>query len=388
MKDKNTYHITMGFVGGIPEIHGDIHRPSDYILDKIYLLSRISDFIEKERDFGIIEGFKLINPTTSPTSGNEKYNNVEYSFSGNSFQLDDGYVLVSNRFLNQIITHGNTGVALEYPVPITHYFGIIYCPKEKNIIDLSSYSNGSYYLYVKYKYDKTNSKLYLQNISRERTKTAVPQNYVFIAGDTYEWIISNSLISNANPDYYNYVLLAEMTKSSGSITLKLKEYNSFIKLSDNVKVQNNSDTESTLSFKIKNLVNKHYEFNFENIYNALNSLPEYSIIRHKFDGVDGLVLLDTHFIGKDINNNTKGILTNSNSITINFVSGVELIIYMNGAPGSFKANMFNNDVFIEYNTIGNNLNLVDNGTNIQFNNNTGSNLEYFIFKIDKNNFAN
>jgi hypothetical protein len=355
MRDRNTYHLSMEFTGGIPTIHGDVHRPSDYIIDKIYLLSKISDVLEINRTFGVIEGFELINPIISPnppTGSFQDFNYVEYSINtttNSSFQLDDGYVLISHKFKDNITTHGKSGVGLTNPVPLTHYFGIVYCPKEFNLINIASIPNGNSYLYIKYKYDTRNVKLYLTDVSREREKTALPQIYTFLGGDFYEWQILSSLKLNTDPDYENYVLVAELNKTGTTLTLKLKGYSSLIKLSKNLHILYNKSTDPKLSLIPKNLDKRVFNLNFDKIYNKLNSSPDYSIIEQKFDNINGKLLLDSRVLIENSILNNNSTYNFKDFVSLNSVGSYSILrVVDNTSNKELTIKFSSNKFYIEY----------------------------------------
>lgn len=404
MKDKNIYHLTMGYdSNNFPEIHADIHRPSDYITDKIYLLSKISDFIEKERTFGVINGFNLESPTgISPSNGFQEMNDTEYSIPDTSItsyiQFGDGDIIISHKFLDEIKSYKKTGEQLEHPLRVVDYFEVLYCPKEKNIIskvDLDRLSDGTYHVYIKHKYDRDSNKILFSNVSRTREKTAIVYPYTFLAGDNYEVVVLSTLKTTTDSDYYNHVLIGTFQKStSGSsytINLKLEGYSSKFKLNEKIYLINNNYTDRiAISFQeqtgSENFKKKYYFLNFNYIRNYLNSNSTYSKIEHFFDSRTGKILLDSHFY------EAKGTLTSTNpNLNLNTSSSSDVKYYIvfkeQTTNKKLIGTIVGEDMIIEFNSILSSLNYSYSGGTYTFSKNGSNDIDYFIYKIDKGVFS-
>jgi hypothetical protein len=396
MLDKNVYHLTRSLEStGLPSVHGDVFRPSDYIVDKIYLMSKDSDILTLLKKYpSIISGFDLFYPSgASIQSGKTEYHTAEYSFSisppNDRIQFDDGYVIISLRNYSQLPLHDKTGVSLPNPYPIQHFFGIIYCPREYNKIEnISTLQNGiTYYVYIRYQYDNTQNRLFNFDISRRRHKTGVNLQYVFLGADHYTIETTTSPINFGDPLYPNVALLCTFQKTGSNITLKLSEYNADLILSNSVAVQNNSYSDAIVSLKLKNLSNRHYEWNFQKIYTKLNSDPEHSIVRHTFENRTGKILLDSHFNDSSL----RGILTTSSpSTTITMGNNVEYLIFLkevSSSPKQMKAKIKDGVCVIEYSTfdIGD-IDITFGSGNFQISKTTSNDINYFIYKIDQQVF--
>ena len=400
MQDKNVYHLTRSLEStGLPSVHSDVFRPSDYIADKIYLMSKDSDILTLLKKYpSIISGFDLFYPSgVSIQAGKTEYHTAEYNFSipsppNDYIQFDDGYVIISLRDYDQLILHDKTGVGLPNPYPIQHFFGVIYCPKEYNRIqNLSPLTNGTYYVYIRYRYDDTEDRLFNFDISRKRHKTGVNLQYVFLGADHYTIEITTSQINFGDPLYPSVALLCTFQKTASgagsNITLKLSEYNADLILSNSVAVQNNSYSDAIVSLKLKNLSNRHYEWNFQKIYTKLNSDPEHSIIKHTFENKNGKILLDSHF-----NDGTlRGTLTTSfSSIAITMDNNVEYLVFLkevSSSPKQMKAKIKDGICVIEYSTfdIGD-INITFGSGDFQISKTINNNINYFIYKIDQQVF--
>ncbi|MEM4177994.1 MAG: hypothetical protein QXS29_10570 [Nitrososphaeria archaeon] len=383
MRDRNIYHLTIKSVFDIPEIHGDIHRPSDYNLDKVYLMSKSSDVLMDNRDFGVLSGFTLLQPTGGgiTITGNSETNRLSYSWSTptSNIQFDDGYVVISHRFFDEISTHDKTGVELQYPVKVVDYFGILYCPKEKNIINLNVVPDGTHYIYIKYNYDTTADSLLLNNVSRQRTKVSVPVLYTFIGADFYTIELLTTQVNINDSNYYNYVLLGKLIKSGTSYSLELEGYTSFKKLTDLIKLFPLNTTNAELYYKLKNLTKKYYVQSFEDVYNYLDSQPDFTKLEHKYPNLEGTILVNNHF------NYSKGTLNNGNNLVVSFLAGVKFIVLLqNGTQDkSAEVSIYSKVSIINHNTFSSSeLVLTESTNDLTITNNSGENLGYFIFKID------
>jgi len=394
MLDKNVYHLTRKLEStGLPSVHGDAFRPSDYIADKIYLMSKDSDILTLLKKYpSIISGFGLFFPSATITSGKEEYHTAEYNFSisapNDYIQFDDGYVIVSLKKYDQLPLHNKSGTSLPNPYPIQHFWGIIYCPKEYNKIEnLSSLTDGTYYVYIKYNYDDTGGKLFNFDISRNRTKTGVNMSYVFLGADHYIIEITNNPINFGDPLYPSVALLGTFQKAGSNITLKLSEYNADLILSNSIAVQNNSYSDAIVSLKLKDISKRHYEWDFQKVYTKLNSDPEHSIIRHKFENKNGKILLDSHFNDQSL----RGALTASQpNITITMDNNVEYLVFLKEAvssPKQMKAKIKDGICVIEYNTFNiGDIDITLGSSDFQISKSISSDINYFIYKIDQQVF--
>lgn len=381
MLDKNIYHLTMQTNMDIPEIHGDIHRPSDYNLDKIYLLSKTSDVLEDIRNYGVISGFTLLQPTGLVGTGNVETNTLEYSLSPTHsiIQFDDGYIMVSYRFLIEIQTHNAGGNTLPNPVPIEPYFGILYCPKEKNIIENVDLIPSTRYIYIKYKYDVSSSNLLLKPVSRQRQKVSLPINYVFIGADFYEIVLSPTLISPVSDDYLNYVLLGVLEISGSSRVLKIQGYTSHRRLNNLVSLYTVNSSGVEVYYKLRNLERKYYVQSYTNIHNHLNSQSDFSSINHYFPELNGEILVNNHF------KHSNGTLNPTESLFVNYANKVKYIIFVFNSNKSLEVEMYNGNAYIKNNTFSSSeISLTESTIGVNITNNLSSPIDYFVYKIDKN----